>query len=375
MKILFAGGGTGGHLFPALAIAQEVERLAPECRIEFVGTRYGLEAKMKETIGYPLSMICMRGLPRKLSLGLLWFPVRLLWSVMQSLLICRRFRPDVVVGTGGYVSGPVIIAAALKRIPRVLQEQNSYPGLVTRQLASRTNILFIAYRRALEFLPRQVNYRFAGNPVRRSITQGNRTRALEKFGLSADRRTILILGGSQGARRLNDAVLSSLEYLDDSVQLLWQCGKRDYKEVAERLDKKDFVISLFPFSNEMELVYAAADIAVCRAGALTIAELTACAIPALLIPFPQATADHQTYNAAEMTGGGAAEMIPDAELNNVKLLQRAVAIVHSERLSVMKEAARKFGRPNAAAEIAGEIIHLVGKRGTLVKQQPRGGAA
>lgn len=375
MRILFAGGGTGGHLFPALAVAQEIERVEPKCRIEFVGTPYGLEAKMKEIIGYPLSMICMRGLPRKLSLGLLWFPVRLLWSIMQSLMICRRFRPDVIVGTGGYVSGPVIIAAALKRIPCVLQEQNSYPGLVTRQLASRTDILFIAYRRALEFLPGRVNYRLAGNPVRRSITGGDRARALEKFGLSADRKTILILGGSQGARRINEAVLNSLEYLDNSVQLLWQCGKRDYKEVAERLDKKDFVISLFPFSNEMELVYAAADIAVCRAGALTIAELTACAIPALLIPFPQATADHQTYNAVEMVEEGAAEMIPDVELNNVKLLQRAVAIVRSERLPVMKEAARKFGRPNAAAEIAGEIINLIEKRGTLVRQQSGSGAA
>jgi len=350
-------------LYPAIAIAREMEHIDAGCRIEFVGTRYGLESRMKDTLGYPLSLISMRGLPRKISLALILFPVRLLISIIQAVNICRRFKPDVVVGTGGYVAGPVIIAAALKFVPRVLQEQNSHPGLVTRRLASRANIVFIAYRKAAEYLPKNARIKLAGNPVRRSITFGERSMALARFGLKEDRKTILILGGSQGARRINEAVLGSLEYLDDKVQLLWQCGKREYKEVAARLDKKDFVISLFPFSDEMELVYAACDLAVARAGALTIAELTACGIPSILIPYPYATADHQTHNAAEVVAAGAAETVGDVELNNIKLLQKAVDMVKSDRLNGMREAAQKLGRPAAAAEIAREILQLARLKG------------
>jgi len=363
MKVLFAGGGTGGHLFPAIAIARELERLEPGCRIEFIGARYGIEAGLSDQIGYPLSLISMRGLPRRISFGLLGFPLRLLRSVMQARRICQRFAPDVVVGTGGYVSAPVIIAAAWRHIPRAIQEQNSYPGLVTRWLARRANLVFLAYRRAAEYLPPTAATKVIGNPIRRSITGGDRAAALAHFGLRSDRKTILILGGSQGARRINEAVLKSVEGLDDNVQLLWQCGKRDYTDVAARLEKKDFVISLFPFSNQMELVYAAADLAVARAGALTIAELTACGVPAILIPFPQAAADHQTHNAAEVALAGAAEMIADAELDTVKLVERAVALVKSDRLEAMRQAARALGRPDAAADIARDIIQLARHKG------------
>ena len=371
MKILFAGGGTGGHLFPAIAIAREIERLDRESEIEFVGTGYGIENKMRDQIGYPLSLVSMRGLPRKVSIGLLLFPIRLLISVLQTLSIFRRFKPDVVVGTGGYVSAPVIIAAAWKSIPRVMQEQNSFPGLVTRKLGKHANIIFTAYRRANDYLPRTGDIRMLGNPVRRSIIEGKRSEAIEKFNLQPDRKTILILGGSQGAKKINEAVLASLEYLDDRVQLLWQCGKRDYKDVATRLDKKDFVISLFPFSNEMELVYAAADLAVARAGALTLAELTACGIPSILIPFPYATADHQTHNAAEVVEAGAAEMLPDKELDGIKLLEKAVRLVESEKIETMREAARRLGKPEAAARIAGDILQLAGFKG---EQRDRQGA-
>lgn len=363
MNVLFAGGGTGGHLFPALAIAEEIMAQEKDSRIEFVGTRYGIEYDMRDKLGYPLTLISMRGLARKFSPSLLLFPFRLAVSVRQSLRICDRFKPDVVVGTGGYVAGPVIIAAAMRKIPRVLQEQNSYPGLVTRKLASRTNVVFTAYRRAEEYLPAEVAYRLLGNPIRRSLTQGSREAALEKFGLKKDRTTILVLGGSQGARRINEAVLASLGSLDDTMQLLWQCGKRDYTEVAARADKKDFVVSLFPFSDEMDLVYAAADIAVARAGAVTIAELTACDIPAILIPYPYATADHQTHNAAEVVTAGAAEMIPDSELDNIRLLSQAVQIIRSGRLPSMQDAAHKLGRPDAAADIAREIIQLAHTKG------------
>lgn len=363
MNVLFAGGGTGGHLFPALAIAGELERLDRDCRIEFVGTRHGIEATMAEAVKYPLSFVGMRGLPRTVSPGLAAFPFRLVWSVWQSLRLCTRFRPDVVVGTGGYVCAPVVIAAAIKKIPRVLQEQNSFPGLVTRRLAPHATVVFLAYRTAARHLPEGTAIRFVGNPIRRELTAGNRAEALKKFGLSPERRTILILGGSQGARRINQAVLDGLGCLDDSIQLLWQCGKRDYTDVAARLKKKDFAISLFPFSNSMADVYAAADLAVARAGALTIAELTACSVPMILVPFPYATADHQTHNAAEVAENGAAEVIADADLERVNLLEKAVALVRSDRLETMRAAARGMGRPDAAAEIARDIMHLAGHGG------------
>jgi UDP-N-acetylglucosamine--N-acetylmuramyl-(pentapeptide) pyrophosphoryl-undecaprenol N-acetylglucosamine transferase len=363
MRILLAGGGTGGHLFPAMAIAEEIMAVEKDCQIEFVGTRYGIEYRMQDKLGYPLTLIAMRGLSRTPSLSLLTFPIRLALAVKQSLRICDRFKPDVVVGTGGYVAGPVIIAAAKRKIPRVLQEQNSYPGLVTRKLAAKTSVVFTAYRRAEDYLPAGVEYRLLGNPIRRSLTKGDREAALEKFGLKKDRTTILVLGGSQGARRINEAVLASLGSLDNTMQLLWQCGKRDYTEVAARADKKDFVVSLFPFSDEMDLVYAAADIAIARAGALTIAELTACDIPAILIPYPYAAADHQTFNASEIVAAGGAEMIPDSELDNIRLLGRAVQIIRSGRLPSMREAAHKLGRPRAAADIAQEIVHLAHTKG------------
>ena len=363
VRALFAGGGTGGHLFPAIAIAQEMTAIDHNCRIEFVGTRYGIEYRMKDDLGYPLRTIAIRGLARKLSFSLVMFPLRLLVAVVQSLRICSRFKPDIVVGTGGYVAGPVIIAAALKGIPRVLQEQNSYPGLVTRKLATKTNVIFTAYKKAEDYLPAGVKFKRLGNPIRRTLTRGNRDEAIKKFGLRPDRKTILILGGSQGAHRINEAVLQSLDRLDDKLQLLWQCGKRDYKEVAARLNKKDFVISLFPFSNDMDAVYAAADLAVARGGALTIAELTACGIPSILIPYPYATADHQTHNAAEVAAAGAAEIIRDAELDKLELLKMAVDIAHSDRLDIMREKAAALGKPEAALEIAREILHLAGYEG------------
>lgn len=366
MRILMAGGGTGGHLFPAIAIAQEIEKLCPGSSIEMVGTRQGIEYRLRDTLGYPLSLIAVRGLPRKLSLGLLTFPIRFLWSLWQVLGIFRRFKPDLVVGTGGYVAGPVVLGASIKNIPRALQEQNSYPGLMTRKLAGRADVVFVAYRKAKDYLPSGVKTIELGNPIRTDITSGDRAAALAELGLKPDRKTILVLGGSQGAHRLNEAVLRGISHLDDRIQLLWQCGKRDYKDVAARLDKKDFVISLFPFLNNMAAVYAAADLAIARAGALTIAELTACGIPAILVPYPHATADHQRFNAEEIVAAGAAEMVLDSDLDTVDVMSRAKELITSDKLETMKLAAARIGQPNAAAKIAEHLLNMLDAKGATV---------
>lgn len=363
MRVLFAGGGTGGHLFPAIAIAEQLDRISGGCQIEFVGTANGIEAKMKDSIGYPLSFISIKGMPRKIALSLFIFPIKLLFSIFQAMRICSRFKPDVVVGTGGYVSGPVLLAAGLKSIPRVIQEQNSYPGLVTRKLAAKVNLAFVAYKGANEHLPEDATIRNIGNPIRPSIVEGERKQAIIEFGLKDDLKTILILGGSQGAHRINEAILKDLHNLNKRIQILWQCGERDYKEVAERLKKKEFDISLFPFSNKMALVYAAADIAIARAGALTISELTACGIPSILIPYPYAADDHQTHNAAEIVASGAARMIADSELENVNLIEMTCRLVESDQYETMRQAAKNAGQPGAAEEIAREIIELVNSKG------------
>jgi UDP-N-acetylglucosamine--N-acetylmuramyl-(pentapeptide) pyrophosphoryl-undecaprenol N-acetylglucosamine transferase len=283
--------------------------------------------------------------------------------VMQSIKILARFKPDIVVGTGGYVAGPPIIAASMKNIPCVIQEQNSFPGLVTRKLASRTNMIYLAYRKAEEYLPKQAKRMLIGNPVRSSINSGDKSLAYEKFGLKPERKTILVLGGSQGARKINNAILDGIKFLDDSVQILWQCGEGDYKDVTERLDKKDFVVSLFPFSKNMELVYAVADIAIARAGALTIAELTACGIPSILIPYPYATANHQDYNAREIEKAGAAEVIADKEIDTINPIQRAISILASDKYEKMKTASSGLSALDAAQKIAQHIAELVKKKG------------
>ena len=363
MRVLFAGGGTGGHLFPAIAIAEQLDRISGGCQIEFVGTANGIEAKMKDAIRYPLSFISIKGMPRKIALSLFIFPIRLLFSILQAMRICTRFKPDVVIGTGGYVSGPVLIAACLKSIPRVIQEQNSYPGLVTRKLAGKVDLAFVAYKSAIEHLPKGASIRHIGNPIRSSIAEGERKRAIVEFGLKDDLKTILILGGSQGAHKINEAILKDIHNLNNGVQVLWQCGERDYKEVAERLSKKDFDISLFPFSNKMPLVYAAADIAIARAGALTISELTACGIPSILIPYPYAADDHQTRNAAEIVASGAGSMIAESELENVNLIEMACRLVESDQYETMRQAAKNAGQPDAAEDIARAIIKLVNSKG------------
>jgi UDP-N-acetylglucosamine--N-acetylmuramyl-(pentapeptide) pyrophosphoryl-undecaprenol N-acetylglucosamine transferase len=366
MTALFAGGGTGGHLFPALAIAGEMRRLYPECVIEFVGTRYGIEAMMKDQIGYPLHFVSVRGLPRSLSPALLVFPLRLFLAVVQALFLLRRLRPDVVIGTGGYVCYPILFAARLVRVPRVIQEQNSYPGLVTRKMARHAKAVFVGYDDARRHLPASASVVCTGNPIRREITGGDRQEAMKHFKLDPERKTILVLGGSQGAKRINDAVLQSLENLDAKYQVVWQCGKRNYTDVERELDKTDVVIFLFPFACDMKMVYAAADLAIARAGAVTIAELTACGIPSILVPYPYATGDHQTKNAETLAAAGAAVTIPDSELDSIRLLKTARELFESGAVSTMAEAARKYGRPEAAADIARRVIDITTREGDAV---------
>ncbi len=365
-RIVFAGGGTGGHLFPAIAIADRITQLGRgkmAVDIAFVGTKRGLEYRMRKSLGYPLYLINVRGIARSFTLKNLLLPFVLIGALVQSVLLLRKLSPDIVVGTGGYVSWPVLRVAAFRKIVSVLQEQNSFPGITTRRLAQRAERIYLGFEKAREHLRTNSRIIVSGNPVRASVVKGNQAEAVNAFGFDPEKKTILVLGGSQGARAVNDAVLASLEkrQLPDEYQLLWQTGERDYKEVAAQAGRKASRCTLFPFADRMDLVYAAADLAIARAGALTLAELIACGLPSILVPYPFAAGDHQRKNAADLAERKMAIIIDEKELDAVDLLGEAIALHRSQRFQQMKQAIAEWnrGKKSAADVIAEDIINLI----------------
>ncbi len=365
-RLIFAGGGTGGHLYPAIAIADRVSQLLEGKRpveILFVGTRRGIEYRIRKSIGYPLHLIDVRGLARRLTLDNLLVPYAYIKSLFQVSRLLNRFRPDVVVGTGGYVAMPVLKTAAVKKIPTFLQEQNSFPGITTRRLAHSARRVYLGFEGAKKHLPKDVETVVTGNPVRASIAEGNRVEAIRSFDLDPDRRTILVMGGSQGARSINNAVSKALTAgsLRSDCQLLWQTGKRDYKEVIESLGDRANSHALFPFAENMANVYAAADLAIARAGAISLAELEMVRLPSILIPYPHAAGDHQRFNAADFARQGFAEVVDEVQLDGVDLLARAGDILESNEAEKMRNSMKQatVGRKPAADVIAEDIISVI----------------
>ncbi len=364
-KLIFAGGGTGGHLYPAIAIADRVRELLVDRQVEiiFVGTERGIEYRIREQLGYPLHLINVRGLIRSFTLKNLLVPFAVVQAIFQVRRLLAQFRPDAVVGTGGYVSWPVLRTAAGKGIPTMLQEQNSFPGIATRKLASRARRIYLGFAKAIDFLPAGVPTMVTGNPVRRSLTLGDRAVAVKAFGLDPHKKTILVMGGSQGAHAINKSVMKSLiaGSMPDAYQLLWLTGKRDHKDVVAEAGELTKRHALFPFEHRMDLVYAAADLAISRAGALTLAELELCAVPSLLVPYPFAAGDHQRKNAEQFVAGGLGEMIIETDLDRTDILARAVALCESGESRRMHErlAASTRNRKPAVDVIAEDIIQLV----------------
>ena len=363
-RIIFAGGGTGGHLFPAIAIADRVRELMLDrmhIEIIFVGTRRGIEYRLKDTLGYPLHIINMRGITRSLTLKNLLVPFIVLGALFKARRLIKWFRPDLVIGTGGYVCWPVLKTAASKGIPTLLQEQNSFPGVTTRQLAGRAKKIYLGFDKAKEYLKTSAELIVTGNPVRHEIAKGDRLEAMHQYGLDPEKRTILVLGGSQGARAINKAIQRSLEKnpLGEKYQLLWQTGKRDYTEVAAEAGNKVSGCSLFPFAQEMNQVYTAADMVIARAGALTLAEIMACELPAVLIPYPYAAGDHQKKNAEDFVTRGMAVMVEEKDLPGRDLIADAIGLFESDRYQNMKRAlaAANEGQQPAVDVIAEDIIN------------------
>lgn len=366
IKILLTGGGTGGHVFPAIAIADALRRLKPEVDILFVGAQGRMEMERVPMAGYPIEGLNIAGLQR----GLSWtsvrrnlsFPFKLFNSSLKAKRILNRFKPDVVIGTGGYASGPVMRAAQSLGIPTVIQEQNSYPGITNKILARRSAAVCIAYDGMEKWFPAD-RLRFTGNPVRQDILDhgaAKREEGMRHFGLDAEKQTILITGGSLGARTLNEAMEAGDHLLaaQPNIQVIWQSGKYYYEQFRDCDTARLPQVHIMPFIDRVDLAYAMADVIISRAGALTISELCLVGKPAVLVPSPNVAEDHQTKNALSLVEKGAARLVRDVEAKE-KMLQEALIILENDALAFsLGECIRQLGKPNAAEAIAREVLRL-----------------
>jgi UDP-N-acetylglucosamine--N-acetylmuramyl-(pentapeptide) pyrophosphoryl-undecaprenol N-acetylglucosamine transferase len=360
MRLLVAGGGTGGHLFPGLALGEEVKTRHPRNDVLFVGSARGIEAREVPKAGYPLRIIDVGPLKRQGFFGLIKGLFRLPRSLFQSIRIIQQFDPDVVVGVGGYSSGPVVFAAWLMGIATAIQEQNALPGFTNRTLGKIVRAVFTAFPEAAAGFPAKTTH-LLGNPIRRAFLDNYlHTKA------PGERLSIFITGGSQGAHMLNLRMVEALELLAPQIgsklHVLHQTGVKDQPEIASRYEKlKAFGVeaTAVAFIDDMPRAYAEADLLVCRAGATTIAELTVCKKPALLVPFPFAADDHQTVNARSMVQAGAAQLLPEKELTGQKLADQLRGLeADRSQLTKMSRASGVLGRPEAAREIADVCVSL-----------------
>ncbi len=363
MKVLLAGGGTGGHLYPALGIAAGLRDRVPDVDIRFIGSFYGLEAQVLPTLNelfYPLDI---KGIQRSFdSQGILnnvQLPTRLMSSYRRARQILKNFKPDVVIGTGGYASGIPVMAAQRKGIPTLIQEQNSYPGLTNRKLARKAKKVCLTYEDSAQFF-NGANVEVTGNPIRFTGPVPDRNQAHEKFDVTSNKPVILILGGSQGSVPLNKHLLGvARTYLRNlGVQLIWQTGKAHFDGIHKSIGIKRGV-TLLPYIHDMLGAYTAADIVICRAGAMTISELTYMGKPAILVPFPNAAGDHQNKNADSMTRNRAAIKVEQAQLKD-GVLEVAVKrlLENPVLLEKMGQAAQAMANPKALMQIVNNILDI-----------------
>ena len=362
LRVIISGGGTGGHIFPAVAIANELRRRQPDAEILFVGANGRMEMTRVPEAGYEIVGLDIAGLQRRLTPQNLIFPIRVMRAVRKAGKLIEQFRPDVVVGVGGYASAPVLLAATSRGIPSLIQEQNSYAGLVNKLLSRRVDKICVAYEGMEKFFP-QEKLVLTGNPVRTEIASGNRLEARQFFGLAPDEPVLLVIGGSLGARTLNQATTAALPRLKAAgVQLLWQTGKLYYPEAAQQA--APFAadnLKALEFVQRMDLAYAAADVVVSRAGALSVSELCLTGKPSILVPSPNVAEDHQTKNAMALVRKDAALLVADAEAP-AKLYDTALALLQNPaQQQQLANQVQQLARPAATTIIVDELLKLVGK--------------
>ena len=358
MRLLFTGGGTGGHLYPGLAIAEEFgNRIS--CQILYVGTKRGLEASVIPEKGYRFQTVWVSGFQRGEILKNVLFPVKVAVSLIQALFIVGCFHPDVILGTGGYVSWPVLMAGVLMRKKIVIQEQNWMPGIVTRILAPFADSVYLSFESSRKFLRKKSNLRVSGNPTREGLDGFSRDQSCCHFQLDGDKTTLFVFGGSQGARAINQAVLKILERLMErkNIQILWATGPRWIEEIKNKTKIYGTKIRAFPYIRDMGMAYRASDVIVCRAGATTVAEVTRLGLAVIFIPLPGAAEGHQKENARILNQANAAEVVLEEEIDRDRLAEVVFFLLDDpDRRRRMGERAKMFGKPDAARIIVEDIL-------------------
>ncbi|WP_346861599.1 undecaprenyldiphospho-muramoylpentapeptide beta-N-acetylglucosaminyltransferase [uncultured Draconibacterium sp.] len=360
-KVILSGGGTGGHIFPALSIANEIKRRNPEVDILFVGALGRMEMEKIPAAGYEIVGLPVMGFPRKPSLKIFTFFQKLMQSASMAKKIVKDFQPEIAIGVGGYASGPLLRAAAKKKVPCLIQEQNSYAGITNKLLSKKVNSICVAYDKMEKFFPAD-KIVFTGNPVRENLTQKqNRKEALDYFSLSENEKVILIVGGSLGARSINNSVLKNIKEIAASgVKVVWQTGAIYFDRIQEELkESKPENLQIHKFINRMDLAYEVADLVISRAGAGTISELCLVGKTSVLVPSPNVSEDHQTKNAMALVGKDAALMVKDNEIDD-KLFPLAFSVVADKsKCETISGKIKELAKPEATRTIVDEVEKLI----------------
>ena len=361
-RVIISGGGTGGHIFPAIAIADEIKRRNPNAEILFVGANGKMEMEKVPQAGYKIKGLTIVGFQRRLTLSNFLLPFKIMASLRNAIKIIKEFKPQVVIGVGGYASGPTLQAATFLKIPTLIQEQNSFPGKTNKILANKVASICTAYEGLERFFPAN-KITLTGNPVRPEMvqTEGKRNEAFEFYGLNPDKKTILVIGGSLGARTLNESIKLHLKELQENdIQVLWQCGKVYVDSLTKELEGTNLDgIKMVQFIARMDLAYTLADVIISRAGAISVSELCLVKKPVILVPSPNVAEDHQTKNAMALVNKNAAILVKDIEAKE-RLVSKVIEVLNDIELqATLISEIEKLGKPDATASIVNEIEKII----------------
>jgi len=361
LKVIVSGGGTGGHIFPAIAIANAIKRLRPDTEFLFVGAKGRMEMEKVPEAGFEIVGLPIMGLQRRLTLKNLKFPIKLIQSAQKARKIIKEFKPDIAIGVGGYASGPLLRAAKKANVPTLLQEQNSYAGLTNKILGKKADKICVAYDGMEQFFPKE-KIVLTGNPVRSEVIklEGKKERAIEFFELDKDKKTLLVVGGSLGAWSINEAVERAIPiWKEANIQVVWQTGKLFHSRAKKAAEGHEKWLKVTEFIKRMDLAYAVADLVVSRAGALAVSELCLVKKPSIFVPLPSAAEDHQTKNAKVLTTLSAAHLVKDSNVRE-QLGDRVVELISvDEELNRLSENISPLGYHDAADIIANEALKLI----------------
>lgn len=366
LKVIISGGGTGGHIYPGISLAYEIKGRDINNDILFVGTERGMESKLIPREGFKFTKVKARGIQRKICFENLTAIVIFLISLFQSYKIIKKYKPDIVIGTGGYVSGSVVLMAAILSVPTFVHEQNVIPGITNKFLSRITRATFISFNQSKEYFSNKAKLIFAGNPIRFKNIKQNTDREYKRFNLDSLKKTILVLGGSKGAASINRAVLQGIDLIKGVIKNSWQVllisGQDDYNNIMEVVGEDNEIFSVEPYLHDIEKAYSLTDLVICRVGATTLAEIGAYGLPAILIPYPYATHNHQEINANIFLREGAAILILEKDLSGEKIARVLLDLLKNKnKLKMMAKKSRGLSNVNSAKKIIDYIFDCIKK--------------